>query len=195
MFTKVAIASDHAGYELKNYILNKLDSNIVVNDFGTNSIESCDFPDYASKVCEYILENQDYRGILICGSGVGMSIAANKFAGIRAANVNDKATAIQSVEHNNVNVLSLGSNNINSEDAMDIDEATKDGKVKSTTPAEGKALDPKKQEMIGKQKRRMEQVAANGQNKQTTAEMQAKKAAANMNLSDSSSSEEDSDSD
>ena len=120
MFTKVAIASDHAGYGLKNYILNKLDSNIVVNDFGTNSIESCDFPDYASKVCEYILENQDYRGILICGSGVGMSIAANKFAGIRAANVNDKATAIQSVEHNNVNVLSLGSNNINSEDAMDI---------------------------------------------------------------------------
>jgi len=120
MFTKVAIASDHAGYELKNYILDNLDSNIVVNDFGTNSTESCDFPDYASKVCEYILENQDYRGVLICGSGVGMSIAANKFAGIRAANVNDKATAIQSVEHNNVNVLSLGSNNINSEDAMDI---------------------------------------------------------------------------
>ena len=120
MFTKVAIASDHAGYELKNYILNNLNSNIVVNDFGTNSTESCDFPDYASKVCEYILENQDYRGVLICGSGVGMSIAANKFAGIRAANVNDKVTAIQSVEHNNVNVLSLGSNNINSEDAMDI---------------------------------------------------------------------------
>ncbi len=120
MFTKVAIASDHAGYELKNYILNNLDRNIVVNDFGTNSTESCDFPDYASKVCEYILENQDYRGVLICGSGVGMSIAANKFAGIRAANVNDKVTAIQSVEHNNVNVLSLGSNNINSEDAMDI---------------------------------------------------------------------------
>ena len=120
MFTKVAIASDHAGYELKKYILNNLDSNIVVNDFGTNSTESCDFPDYASKVCEYILENQDYRGVLICGSGVGMSIAANKFAGIRAANVNDKVTAIQSVEHNNVNVLSLGSNNINSEDAMDI---------------------------------------------------------------------------
>lgn len=81
------------------------------------------------------------------------------------------------------------------EDAMDIDETTKEGgEVKAATPAEGKALDPKKQEMIGKQKRRMEQVAANGQNKQTTAEMQAKKAAANMNLSDSSSSEEDSDS-
>ena len=120
MFTKVAIASDHAGYELKNYILNNLDSNIVVNDFGTNSTESCDFPDYASKVCEYILENQDYRGVLICGSGVGMSIAANKFAGIRAANVNDKVTAIQSVEHNNVNVLTLGSNNVENEHAIDI---------------------------------------------------------------------------
>jgi len=82
-----------------------------------------------------------------------------------------------------------------SEDAMDIDEATKEGEAKAATPAEGKAVDPKKQEMIINQKRRMEQVAANGQKKQTTAEMQAKKAAANMNLSDSSSSEEDSDSD
>ena len=83
------------------------------------------------------------------------------------------------------------------EDAMDIDykDTKEGGEGKAATPTEGKALDPKKQEMIGKQKRRMEQVAANGQNKQTTAEMQAKKAAANMNLSDSSSSEEDSDSD
>ena len=62
MFTKVAIASDHAGYELKQYILNNLDKNIEINDFGTESNESCDFPDYASKVCEFILENQDYRG-------------------------------------------------------------------------------------------------------------------------------------
>ena len=120
MFTKVAIGSDHAGYDLKHYILNNLDNEVVVHDFGTDSTDSCDFPDYASKVCEYILENQDYRGILICGSGVGMSIAANKFAGIRAANVSNKETAIQSVEHNNVNVLSLGSNNVQNEDAMDI---------------------------------------------------------------------------
>ena len=120
MLTKVAIASDHAGYDLKNHILNNLDNEVVVRDFGTDSTDSCDFPDYASKVCEYILENQDYRGILICGSGVGMSIAANKFAGIRAANVSNKETAIQSVEHNNVNVLSLGSNNVQNEDAMNI---------------------------------------------------------------------------
>lgn len=120
MLTKVAIASDHAGYNLKTYILNNLVEDVIVNDFGTNSTESCDFPDYASKVCDYILENQDYKGILICGSGVGMSIAANKFAGIRAANVSNKDTAIQSVEHNNVNVLTLGSNNVENEHAMDI---------------------------------------------------------------------------
>ena len=120
MLTKVAIASDHAGYNLKTYILNNLVEDVIVNDFGTNSTESCDFPDYASKVCQYILENQGYKGILICGSGVGMSIAANKFAGIRAANVSNKDTAIQSVEHNNVNVLTLGSNNVENEHAMDI---------------------------------------------------------------------------
>ena len=120
MFTKVAVASDHAGYELKQYILNNLDKNIEINDFGTESSESCDFPDYASKVCEFILENQDYRGILICGSGVGMSIAANKFSGIRAANVTDEITTIQSVEHNNVNVLCLGANNVNNETAKNL---------------------------------------------------------------------------
>ena len=120
MFTKVAVASDHAGYELKQYILNNLDKNIEINDFGTESNESCDFPDYASKVCEFILENRDYRGILICGSGVGMSIAANKFSGIRAANVTDEITTIQSVEHNNVNVLCLGAINVDNETAKNL---------------------------------------------------------------------------
>ena len=122
MFTKVAIASDHAGYELKNYILNKLDSNIVVNDFGTNSIESCDFPDFTKEVCDSVLNNESTRGLLICGSGVGMSIAANKFKGIRAANVVDIETAKQSVEHNDINVLCLGSKNVNEKNALDIIE-------------------------------------------------------------------------
>ena len=120
MLTKVAIASDHAGYNLKTYILNNLVEDVIVNDFGTNSTESCDFPDYASKVCQYILENQGYKGILICGSGVGMSIAANKFSGIRAANVTDEITTIQSVEHNNVNVLCLGANNVDNETANNL---------------------------------------------------------------------------
>ena len=128
MISKVAIASDHAGYSLKEYIVNNLDDKVVVSDFGTNSNESCDFPDFASKVCEFVLENNNTRGILICGSGVGMSIAANKFAGIRAANVTDELTAVQSVEHNNVNILSLGSNNVSNELALKIIYAFLDSK-------------------------------------------------------------------
>lgn len=128
MISKVVIASDHAGYNLKEYIVNNLDDKVVVSDFGTNSNESCDFPDFASKVCEFVLENNNTRGILICGSGVGMSIAANKFAGIRAANVTDELTAVQSVEHNNVNILSLGSNNVSNELALNIIYAFLDSK-------------------------------------------------------------------
>ena len=90
----------------------KDNTEITIQDFGTDSNESCDFPDFASKVSDFILNNQDYRGVLICGSGVGMSIAANKILGIRAANVSDVNTAVQSVEHNNANVLCLGSNNV-----------------------------------------------------------------------------------
>ena len=128
MISKVAIASDHAGYNLKEYIVNNLDDKVVISDFGTNSNESCYFPDFASKVCEFVLENNNTRGILICGSGVGMSIAANKFAGIRAANVTDELTAVQSVEHNNVNILSLGSNNVSNELALNIIYAFLDSK-------------------------------------------------------------------
>ena len=111
MITNIAIASDHAGYKLKQFIVDNLGEQITIKDFGTDSNESCDFPDFASKVSDFILNNEDYRGVLICGSGVGMSIAANKILGIRAANVSDVNTAVQSVEHNNANVLCLGSNN------------------------------------------------------------------------------------
>ena len=120
MVTKVAIGSDHAGYELKQYIIDNFDETIFFNDFGTKSTESCDFPDYADKVCNFILKNDDYRGVLICGSGVGMSIAANKIQGIRASNVTNIETAIQSVEHNNVNILCLGSNNLDNTKAIDL---------------------------------------------------------------------------
>lgn len=120
MVTKVAIGSDHAGYELKQYIIDNFDETIFFNDFGTNNTESCDYPDYADKVCNFILKNDDYRGVLICGSGVGMSIAANKIQGIRASNVTNIETAIQSVEHNNVNILCLGSNNLDNTKAIDL---------------------------------------------------------------------------
>ena len=120
MVQNLAIASDHAGHKLKNYIIDNLKNDINLKDFGTDSDSSCDFPDFAKEVCNYILKNESFRGLLICGSGVGMSIAANKIKGIRASNVVDEDTAIQSVEHNNVNVLCLGSNNVNEQRALSI---------------------------------------------------------------------------
>ena len=122
MIQNLAIASDHAGYKLKNYIVNNLKREININDFGTNNEEICDFPDFAKEACDFVLNNESSRGLLICGSGVGMSIAANKFKGIRAANVVDVVTAKQSVEHNDVNVLCLGSKNINENNVLDIIE-------------------------------------------------------------------------
>ena len=122
MIQNLAIASDHAGYNLKNFILKNLKNDINVKDFGTDSDKSCDFPDYAKQVCEFVICNESTRGLLICGSGVGMSIAANKFKGIRAANVVDVETAKQSVEHNDINVLCLGSKNIIESNVMDIIE-------------------------------------------------------------------------
>lgn len=120
MVQNLAISSDHVGHKLKNYIIDNLRNDINLKDFGTDSDSSCDFPDFAKEVCNYILKNESFRGLLICGSGVGMSIAANKIKGIRASNVVDEDTAIQSVEHNNVNVLCLGSNNLNEQRALSI---------------------------------------------------------------------------
>ena len=120
MNNNIAIASDHAGYKLKQYLIDNLGEEIIVKDFGTDSQESCDFPDFASEVAHFVLNNKNYRGILICGSGVGMSIAANKIKGIRASNVTNEETAIQSVEHNNVNILCLGSNYMNNQEAVNI---------------------------------------------------------------------------
>ena len=122
MIQNLAIASDHAGYKLKNYIVNNLKREINIEDFGTTNEESCDFPDFAKEACDFVVNNESYRGLLICGSGVGMSIAANKIKGIRAANVVDIETAKQSVEHNDVNVLCLGSKNVNEKNVLDIIE-------------------------------------------------------------------------
>ena len=123
MIQNLAIASDHAGYRLKNYIVNNLKKEINLKDFGTDSDESCDFPDFAKEACDFVINNESSRGLLICGSGVGMSIAANKILGIRASNVIDKETAIESVEHNDVNVLCLGANNIDEENVIEIVES------------------------------------------------------------------------
>ena len=129
MIQNLAIASDHAGYNLKNYIVNNLKKEINLKDFGTESDESCDFPDFAKEACDFVINNESSRGLLICGNGVGMSIAANKILGIRASNVVDKETAIESVEHNDVNILCLGANNIDEENAIDIVECFLEAKL------------------------------------------------------------------
>ena len=129
MIQNLAIASDHAGYRLKNYIVNNLKKEINLKDFGTDSDESCDFPDFAKEACDFVINNESSRGLLICGSGVGMSIAANKILGIRASNVVDKETAIESVEHNDVNVLCLGANNIDEENVIEIVESFLEAKL------------------------------------------------------------------
>lgn len=104
---RIAIASDHAGKILKDYICNNLPT-AAVKDLGPKSTDSVDYPDYAALVCKAIQSGQADLGILVCGSGIGMSISANKFDGIRAAHVESIYTAQLSAEHNRANVLCLG---------------------------------------------------------------------------------------
>ncbi|MBQ8634700.1 ribose 5-phosphate isomerase B [bacterium] len=106
---KIALASDHGGFKLKEEIYNYLtQKNIEVLDLGTNSSESCDYPIFAQKVCDSILKNETACGILICGTGIGMSIAANRNKGIRAACVSDTYSAKMTRLHNDSNVLCFG---------------------------------------------------------------------------------------
>lgn len=113
---KIAIAADHGGFELKDSMVEYIKSlgNEVMN-LGTNSADSVDYPDYAKKVCEEIQQGNSDLGILICGTGIGMSLAANKFEGIRAACVSDVYSAKMSRNHNNANVLCIGARVIGDE--------------------------------------------------------------------------------
>ncbi|MCA9507469.1 MAG: ribose 5-phosphate isomerase B [Myxococcales bacterium] len=106
---KIAIASDHAGFKLKESIKKDLLKNgYSVFDYGTHSEEPVDYPDYAYQVAKAISENKVERGIILCGSGVGASIAANKVKGVRAAVCHDSYSAHQGVEHDDMNALVLG---------------------------------------------------------------------------------------
>ena len=120
----IAIGSDHAGFELKQNIIEFLQSKkIKVIDFGCNSINSVDYPDYAIKVSRAVYEGEAIRGILICGSGSGMCITANKVKYIRAANCLSKEMAELAVQHNNINVLCLGARIVNENLAKEIVDA------------------------------------------------------------------------
>lgn len=106
---KVSIGADHGGFELKEKVISHLiDQGIDVTDKGTYGTDSVDFPDYSKKVTEDVQNKISDLGILICGTGIGMSIAANKQKGIRAALVGDVFSAKATREHNNSNVLCLG---------------------------------------------------------------------------------------
>lgn len=105
----IAIGCDHGGFELKNHVMKHLEkSGREFKDFGCFEEKSCDYPDIASDVCKSIIGGECDKGILICGTGIGMSIAANKIKGIRAAHVTDVYSAKMTKMHNNANVICLG---------------------------------------------------------------------------------------
>ncbi len=107
--SKIAIASDHGGFELKNEIINYLKEKLYIyKDFGCFDSKPVDYPDYAIKVGKAIVSNEYQLGILICGTGIGMSIAANKIKGIRAALCHDTFSARMAKNHNNSNILTMG---------------------------------------------------------------------------------------
>jgi RpiB/LacA/LacB family sugar-phosphate isomerase len=106
---RIAIASDHAGFKLKQDLVKYLgELGHTVVDLGTNSEDPVDYPDYAAAIGHAVLEGAAERGVLICGSGVGASVAANKLKGIRASICHDTYSAHQGVEHDHMNVLVLG---------------------------------------------------------------------------------------
>ncbi|HEY6950846.1 MAG TPA: ribose 5-phosphate isomerase B [Bacteroidota bacterium] len=117
----VAIASDHAGFEYKDKIKKLLDDLAVpYKDFGTFSSESTDYPDWAHRASEAVSKGECDRGILVCGTGIGMSIVANKHKGVRAAACESTTAARLARQHNNANVLTLGERVTGWESAADI---------------------------------------------------------------------------
>ena len=118
---RVALGADHAGFELKNALKRVLDElGVGYDDFGTGSAESVDYPDNAKAVGESVVEGRYDRGILVCGSGIGMSIAANKVHGVRAAVVTEVESARLSRAHNDANVIALGARLTSEADAAAI---------------------------------------------------------------------------
>ncbi|OZU88056.1 ribose 5-phosphate isomerase B [Virgibacillus indicus] len=120
---KISIGSDHAGFPLKKPIVDFLkEQGHEVTDFGSYDPEPVDFPVITKKVCQSVADNDSDRGIMVCGTGVGASIAANKVPGIRAAVGHDIYSAHQCVEHDNVNVMAIGAQIVGDKLAMELVE-------------------------------------------------------------------------
>lgn len=118
----IAIGADHGGFELKEDIKKYFDGKISFKDFGTNSLESVDYPEYAFKVADSVALGECEAGILICKTGVGMSIAANKVRGIRCALCFNREVAHFCKEHNNANIIALPASMLSKEEAIQIIE-------------------------------------------------------------------------
>lgn len=126
---KIAIGADHAGYEVKEQIKMQLaEMKMDVVDLGTNSAESVDYPDYGAKVGQFVAEGAADEGIVVCGSGIGICIAANKIHGVRAAQAWNAETAALARRHNDANVLSIGARVLPSEEIPKIINAWFDAK-------------------------------------------------------------------
>ncbi len=118
---RVALGADHAGFELKETVKQWLaDDGHAVIDLGTDSTESVDYPDYAAAVGRAVVSGRADRGIVVCGSGAGAAIAANKLDGVRCAQANDTYTAHQAVEHDDVNVIALAARVIGEATAEEV---------------------------------------------------------------------------
>ncbi len=121
---RIAIGGDHAGFPLKGPVIEKLKEwGHEVTDHGTHSTEPVDFPDIARKVCQQIRQGEADRGILVCGTGIGASIAGNKYPGIRAAVCHDHYSAHQCVEHDNANLLCIGAQIVGDRVAYELVDA------------------------------------------------------------------------
>jgi ribose 5-phosphate isomerase B len=118
-FSKICIASDHAGYDLKEKIKDLLiKKGVSIIDLGPLTKTSVDYPDYAKKVAKRLILKKSDAGILVCGSGTGMAISANKLKGIRAAQCYSKKSTILSRQHNNANIICLGSRILKKKEAF-----------------------------------------------------------------------------
>lgn len=141
---RIAVGADHAGYELKQHLLARLRAaGHEAVDVGTHSSASCDYPEYAAAVARAVASGQCERGLLVCGTGIGMAIAANKLPGIRAAACQLERAAEMARRHNDANVLCLGAR------LTPVAEAERILEIWLATPFEG-----------GRHQRRLEQIAA-----------------------------------
>jgi RpiB/LacA/LacB family sugar-phosphate isomerase len=127
---RIVVGADHRGYEMKDQIAANLKrAGHEVLDVGTHSADSVDYPDYARAIGGALTDGLAERGVLVCGSGVGASIAANKIRGVRAALCHDTYSARQGVEHDDMNVLCLGARVIDSELALELVQAFLDARL------------------------------------------------------------------